>query len=174
LEGRVAFAAGDFMSPPFAAESFDAVIAIESFDHAPDKRAFVQSMSALLKPGGRLIIVDGFKAPRPFSSAEENRYRKFLAGWAVPHLCTEAELRLWASESGMAEVHGEDITADVMPHAFAIYRFAFLFVPLRLLLLALRLTSREKVGNAAATYHQYRTLRDGLWNYGVFCFRKPL
>jgi hypothetical protein len=74
----------------------------------------------------------------------------------------------------MAEVHGEDITADVMPHAFAIYRFAFLFVPLRLLLLALRLTSREKVGNAAATYHQYRTLRDGLWNYGVFCFRKPL
>ncbi len=169
----VAFAAGDFMHPPFAAASFDVIIAIESFDHAPDKRAFVRAMSSLLRPNGRLILVDGFRAARAFTAAENRDYARFLAGWAVPHLCNMEEVRAWAAEAGLAETHGEDITADVLPHARAIYRFAFVFVPLRRLLLALRLTRREKLGNAAATYHQYRTLKSGLWHYAVFCFRKP-
>ena len=173
LSHRAAFTAGDFMHPPFAAKSFDAVVAIESFDHAPDKKAFVEAMAGLLRPGGRLVVVDGFRSERDFSPQEESDYAKFLAGWAVPHLCTQAEIKTWAVGAGLEETHGEDITADVMPHAFAIYRFSFIFVPMRLALLALRLTNREKLGNAVATYHQYRTLKQGLWKYAVFCFRKP-
>jgi hypothetical protein len=59
-----------------------------------------------------------------------------------------------------------------MPHAFAIYRFAFLFVPGRWLLRKLGLTSEEKLLNATATWHQYRTLKQGLWSYRVVVFRK--
>ena len=169
----VAFAAGNFMHPPFAANSFDAVVAVESFDHAPDKAAWVKTMAGLLRPGGRLILVDGFRCERPFSASEEKDYARFLAGWAVPHLCTLPEVRSWAREAELEETHGEDITSDVLPHAFAIYRFGLLFIPLRLALSALRLTSREKLGNAVATWHQYRTLKNGLWEYAVLCFRKP-
>ena len=129
-------------------------------------------MATLLRPGGRLILVDGFRKEGSFSSREEKDYKAFLRGWAVPHLCTHSELRRWALKAGLEESHGEDITADVMPHASAISRFALIFVPLRLLLLALRLTSLEKLDNAAATWRQYRTLKQGLWNYSLFCFRK--
>ncbi len=173
-KARVSFAAGDFMHPPFAADSFDAVVAIESFDHAPDKPAWVRCMAGLLRPGGKLLIVDGFKAEAPFLREQRSAYEKFLAGWAVPHLCTVADLKSWGIDADLETLHDEDITPDVLPHASAIRRFAFFFVPLRFVLLRLGLSPREKLGNALATWHQYRTLKQGLWSYRVMVFKKPL
>lgn len=172
-QGDARFVVNDFHSPAFKPASFDAVWALESFDHAHDKQAWVQAMSALLKPGGRLMIADGFRSGTPGSAAQAATYARFLAGWAVPHLCTVAELEGYCARAGLERVHGEDISADVFPHARAIYRFGLLFIPMRWLLLKLGLTSREKLGNAYATFFQYRTLKQGLWTYGAYCFRKP-
>ena len=170
---RAHFAVNDFHVPAFKAGSFDAVWALESFDHAVDKEAWVASMFALLKPGGRLVIADGFRAGRPGDASQAGAYAAFLAGWAVPHLCSGAELEAYAARAGFEEVHGEDISADVLPHARAIFRFGLIFIPLRWLLRKLGLTSPEKLGNAYATFFQYRTLKQGLWSYGAYCFRKP-
>lgn len=166
------FVAGDFMRPPFRDASFDAVWAVESFDHAPDKAEWMRVMAAKLRPGGRIAIADGFRAEGNFVPVQAQAYADFLRGWAVPHLCTTAELLRYGRDAGLELMHEEDITADVMPHAFAIYRFAFLFVPARWLLRKLRLTSEEKLLNATATWHQYRTLKQGLWSYRVAVFRK--
>jgi tocopherol O-methyltransferase len=167
------FAVNDFHFPAFKPESFDVVWAVESFDHAADKEAWVATMFGLLKPGGRLVIADGFKTSLPENPRQAREYETFLAGWAVPHLCTAAELESYGARAGFQLVHGEDISADVLPHARAIFRFGLLFIPLRWLLQKLRLTSPEKLGNAYATYFQYRTLKQGLWTYGAYCFRKP-
>lgn len=184
--GIARFAVNDFTRPAFKPGTFDVVWALESFDHAPDKAAWVAAMARILKPGGRLVVADGFRAERPAANEaggdaaerrrrerDERDYRAFLAGWAVPHLCTRAEMQRYASEAGLELAHDEDISADVMPHARAIYRFGLLFIPVRWVLHRLRLTSLEKLGNAVATYHQYRTFRRGLWTYRVYCFRKP-
>jgi tocopherol O-methyltransferase len=171
--GRARFAVNDFHMPAFKPGSFDAVWALESFDHAVDKRAWVASMFAVLRPGGRLVIADGFRTGTPENRAQAAAYDAFLAGWAVPHLCTPREMEDWAREAGFAVEHAEDISADVMPHARAIFRFGLLFIPLRWALARLGLTSREKLGNAYATYHQYLTFRRGLWEYRAYCFRKP-
>jgi SAM-dependent methyltransferase len=146
---------------------------LESFDHAIDKRAWVAAMFDLLKPGGRLMIADGFRTGAPRDRAQAKAYEAFLAGWAVPHLCTPQEIAQWAEAAGFAVAHSEDISADVMPHARAIFRFGLIFIPLRWALARLGLTSREKLGNAYATYHQYHTFRQGLWEYRAYCFRKP-
>jgi SAM-dependent methyltransferase len=167
------FSVNDFHAPAFKPGSFDVVWAVESFDHAVDKAAWVAAMFAILKPGGRLVIADGFRAGAPANASQAREYRGFLAGWAVPHLCTPAEMESYGARAGFQRVHGEDISADVMPHARAIFRFGLIFIPLRWLLAKLRLTSPEKLGNAYATYFQYRTLKQGLWSYRAFCFRKP-
>lgn len=166
------FAAGDFMIPPFRDNTFDAVWAIESFDHAPDKAAWVHTMAAKLRPGGRIAIADGFRSEVEFSPDQTKAYSEFLKGWAVPHLCTAGEIQRYGREAGLQVECDEDITTDVMPHAFAIYRFAFFFVPLRWLLHRLGLTSEEKLLNATATWHQYRTLKQGLWSYRIVVLRK--
>lgn len=167
------FAVNDFHVPAFKPGTFDAVWAVESFDHAVDKKAWVASMYSLLKPGGRLIIADGFRAAAPRNGKQAKAYAGFLAGWAVPHLCSAPELHDYAAAAGFERAHGEDISADVLPHARAIFRFGLIFIPIRWVLAGLGLTSREKLGNAYATYFQYRAMRQGLWEYWAFCFRKP-
>ncbi len=167
------FVVNDFNVPAFKTKIFDVVWAVESFDHAEDKEAWIKAMYALLKPGGRLVIADGFRGRAPLSRSQTNQYQGFLAGWAVPHLCSFQELADYASRAGFEKSHGEDISRDVMPHARAIFRFGLLFIPIRWMLQKIGLTSLEKLGNAYATYYQYRTLKQGLWTYGVFCFRKP-
>lgn len=167
------FVVNDFHDPAFKPESFDIVWAVESFDHAVDKEAWVRTMHAILKPGGRLVIADGFRSNAPASAAQARSYASFLSGWAVPHLCSMSELENYGASAGFELRHGEDISADVLPHARAIFRFGLIFIPLRWLLQKLGLTSPEKLGNAYATYFQYQTLKQELWSYGVFCFRKP-
>jgi SAM-dependent methyltransferase len=167
------FAVNDFHAPAFKPGSFDAVWAVESFDHAVDKEAWVATMFRLLKPGGRLIIADGFREAAPRDGRQAREYAAFLSGWAVPHLCSRADLEAYASRAGFEPAHGEDISGDVLPHARAIFRFGLLFIPIRWILAKLGLTSREKLGNAYATYFQYRTFKRGLWSYCAYCFRKP-
>jgi cyclopropane fatty-acyl-phospholipid synthase-like methyltransferase len=167
LQEKVHFCNGDFMHPPFAPESFDVVWAIESSDHAPDKKQWAENMFKLLKPGGRLIVADGFKAEREFSPKEEKMYQKFLRGWAVPHLAERNEFMGYMEQAGFEKVACEDITPDVLPHAFAIWRFGLIFVPIRTVLNKIGLCSREKLGNALATLHQYPAIKKKLWTYEI-------
>ncbi len=167
------FVCGDFTKAPFQNESFDVIWAVESSDHAPDKKEWIAEMYRMLKPGGRLIVGDGFKREEPFNEKDRKEYECFLAGWAVPHLASPKEFTDGYLEAGFQQPYDEDITADVMPHAKAIFRFAFIAIPMRWTLLKLGLTSKEKYGNAQATYYQYTTLKKAFWTYRIFCGVKP-
>jgi tocopherol O-methyltransferase len=167
------FVANDYTTPAFKPESFDVIWAMESFCYAPDKEAWIRAMAPLLKPGGRLVVADGFSGRPPENRAEERAFGFFLKGWAVPHFCSFDQLQQWALGAGLGVEHAEDITADVLPHAWKIFRLGPLLVPWRRLFRALGLTGDEKLHNAYAIYHQYPTLKRGVWRYGAFCFRKP-
>lgn len=167
------FAANDYTTPAFKSGSFDAVWALESFCYAPDKQAWIRGVAPLLKPGGRLLIADGFSGRPAANRREENAFAAFLKGWAVPHFCSFEEAQAWAREAGLEVEHAEDITPDVLPHAWKIFRLGPLIVPWRRLLRALGLAGEESLHNARAIYHQYPTLKRGLWRYGALCFRKP-
>lgn len=171
--GRTEFVAGDFTKLPLKEESFDVIWATESYCHATDKKTWIQNMYRLLKPGGRLIVADGFRSDeRTFSASEEKKYHQFISGWAVPNLSSQAEHIAWCKEAGFLTVDDEDISADVEVHAKSIFRFGLLFIPIRWALLHLGLTSLEKFGNAVATYHQYTTFKRKLWTYRVIVSRK--
>jgi len=167
------FVANDYTTPAFKPGSFDVIWALESFCYAPDKAAWVRGMAPLLKPGGRLVIADGFSGREPATAAEAKSFAYFLKGWAVPHFCSFADVEAAARAAGLTVTHTEDITPDVLPHAWKIFRLGPLIVPWRLLLRALGLVGDEKLHNARAIYHQYPTLKKGIWRYGAFCFTKP-
>jgi len=50
--------AGSMLQLPFASASFDAAYATESLEHAVDIDLAVAEMCRILKPGGRLVIID--------------------------------------------------------------------------------------------------------------------
>ena len=57
--GRVALVQGDSERLPFPAAAFDVVTCSNSFHHYPDQGQAVAEMHRVLKPGGRLLLIDG-------------------------------------------------------------------------------------------------------------------
>lgn len=78
---QVSFGYADAMALPFPAESFDAVIALESIIHMPDRQQALRQIHDVLRPGGRLVLTD-FYERLPFPEEKwpaVNRYlRDFL------------------------------------------------------------------------------------------------
>src|SRR5690606_28848402 len=101
------------------------------------KAAWVRAMAPLLKPGGRLVIADGFSGRAPANAAESQSFAYFLKGWAVPHFCSFDDVQAAARAAGLTVTHAEDITPDVLPHGWKIFRLGPLIVPWRRLLRAL-------------------------------------
>lgn len=61
---------------PFASGTFDIVTCANSFHHYPDQQRAVIEMNRVLKPGGRLMLVDG--------------YRDAPWGWFIYDVCVES------------------------------------------------------------------------------------
>lgn len=69
--------------------TFDGVYALESSCHArrADKAALLQQMQRLLRPGGRLLVADGFLAgDRPLTGLQQRIYRKLCECWVIEEL----------------------------------------------------------------------------------------
>ncbi len=58
VDANLQTCAGSMTALPFAAASFDGVYATESLEHAVDIEGAVAEMCRVLKPGGRLVIID--------------------------------------------------------------------------------------------------------------------
>ncbi|HKI19325.1 MAG TPA: class I SAM-dependent methyltransferase [Isosphaeraceae bacterium] len=71
--GQVFPVQGDSERLPFASASFDIVTCANSFHHYPRQDRAIEEMRRVLKPGGRLMIIDG--------------YRDNLWGWFIYDVC---------------------------------------------------------------------------------------
>jgi ubiquinone/menaquinone biosynthesis C-methylase UbiE len=71
--GHVLPVRGDSERLPFASESFDIVTCANSFHHYPRQDRAVSEMRRVLRPGGRLMIIDG--------------YRDGVWGWFIYDVC---------------------------------------------------------------------------------------
>ncbi|GAB2805112.1 SAM-dependent methyltransferase [Streptomyces daliensis] len=58
---RAVFEHGDAMKLSFADASFDAVMALESLCHMPDRQQVLSEVARVLVPGGRLVLTDVFE-----------------------------------------------------------------------------------------------------------------
>jgi SAM-dependent methyltransferase len=57
LEERATFVRGSFVATGLEEGAADAVVTIEAFQYAPDKRAALAEIRRILRPGGRLAVV---------------------------------------------------------------------------------------------------------------------
>lgn len=114
---RVCILEGDYEDSHLRSSSFDGVYALESSCHARgvDKKLLLQEASRLLKPGGRLVIADGFLA-KPFMSKIQRRiYRRMCECWVIDEL---ADLRLFTAQLkqvGFREIMVEHLQMRVAP-----------------------------------------------------------
>lgn len=58
---RMSVVRADSQRLPFADDTFDMVTCSHSFHHYPDQSAVVKEMYRVLRPGGQLLLIDGYR-----------------------------------------------------------------------------------------------------------------
>jgi ubiquinone/menaquinone biosynthesis C-methylase UbiE len=102
----------DFCKLPRDLQQADLAFAIESFVHAQSAAAFFHQASALIKPGGFLIICDDFLADEKFLQDEKAApwLERFQKGWLISSLCTKQQASKYAEQLGFRQIDHQDLT----------------------------------------------------------------
>jgi tocopherol O-methyltransferase len=172
LSHLVTLEVADFCAMPFPDRTFDAVWALESVCHALSKRAFFAEAHRVLKPGGTLMMADGYANKTQCEDAEWATFQACFDGWHVPNLATKEELLGYFDELGFRDARFMDITENILPSATRMYRLALLAYPVEKLMewMHLRTDTQRKNFITALKQHEVFT---GEWaGYGMFVGRK--
>lgn len=113
IQNKVEFLVGDYAHTNLKPESFDVVIGIESICYAAPKRAFLAEAYRLLKPGGRLVITDGYCKHNPQDKTEIFTLKKFCSSWRLANLITYQKMSNEIRKIGFSNVKLEDKTDEI-------------------------------------------------------------
>jgi cyclopropane fatty-acyl-phospholipid synthase-like methyltransferase len=162
----------DFLNTGFENGSFTVVWAIESVCHAENKKEFLKEAYRLLKPGGRLIIDDGFLLRDIQNPKEAQDLKNFLEGLAVPNLSHENDFHKYLEETGFKNIKAWNKVMEATPSARKIRNMSVFSYPLSMATEKLGITSGILTKNNLAGLAQYKIIKSGLMGHLVFYAEK--
>ena len=75
------YALGDALALPFEDETFDAAISTQVYEYVPDMPAALAEARRVLRPGGRLLILDTDWDSIVWHSSDRDRMLRVLEKW---------------------------------------------------------------------------------------------
>ncbi len=167
------FSSQNYLQTGFSDESFDVVWGLESVCYAVDKADFLREAYRLLRPGGRLVVGDFFRAPLAPGSKDEALMAKWTASWAIDNYAEAATFTKKANQEGFVAVKVNDITNRVVPSIRRLYYTFFPGLICTTLLQWLGFRNKRQTSNTWSTWYQYRAWKRGLWQYNIITATKP-
>lgn len=136
----IALALGDYQHTDFEEASFDAVYAIESSCYAAgaNKSAFLREAHRLLRPGGRIVVADGFLGPGRLRGPQNFGFRKLCRCWAIDTLGDIGAFKREMERLDFRDIWVERMQARVTPSVLHVP-----WVTLRFLLTSVALGERK-------------------------------
>ncbi len=173
VEDRARFAVMDYAATGLADGTFDVVWALESVCYAEDKAAFVREAYRLLRPGGRLVLADGFATRDSYGGVHRRVMDSWLHSWAVRSLATPQAFAGYLKAAGFRAVRYRDVTRNIMPSARLLYLHSLYTLGIGKIAERLRIRNRIQTRNIVGCRWQYAAFKGALACYGMFCADKP-
>jgi ubiquinone/menaquinone biosynthesis C-methylase UbiE len=105
------FLEDNFCETKFPDGSFDGIITLESINYARNTRDFFQEMYRVLKPGGRLVVLDGFRTQKRLSPMMQKAYHHWLSGRAIDDLVSINDCVMLMAEQKFQQITATDISS---------------------------------------------------------------
>lgn len=105
---------------PFDDNSFDLVWSLESGEHMPDKKTFVNELFRVATPGGRIIIVtwchrDLDNGETSLTKKEEKLLAKINRAYYLPRWCSVNDYVDMLAAKGATDIRREDWSYIIAP-----------------------------------------------------------
>lgn len=167
IDSMVTFETMDITDLKFDKESFDVVIAIESFCYALDKNNFLKEAFRVLKKGGRLVISDYFSRDGYISTDENNVLTKVCKKSCI-NLCSLGQISLLLQLAGYSDVNTKDVSMNVKKsYGEGIIRLNKLHEDIIDPILRIRIDEEQD-----RNILECDCLNNGLLCYGIVCSKK--
>ncbi|MBL7735323.1 MAG: methyltransferase domain-containing protein [Chitinophagaceae bacterium] len=168
----VSFSVQDYCHTRFDDEQFDIAYAIESACYAVDKKELLSEMNRILKPGGKLVVLDFFWTNAKRGSTDEAIMKKWTESWAIADYARETDFENQLAETGFINTRRVNINREIYPSVKRLYYCYYPGVVCDLLFRMVKNRSRVNYKNVRSAFYQYRTFRKGLWNYNIYAAEK--
>lgn len=166
------FSKQNFFQTSFENESFDHIFGIESLCYAyPVQENAYRELFRVLKPGGRIAIIDGVVKRRPDTQYESKNLDAFIEGYAVQTMCTPEEIIDSLRKAGFKNIKAEDHTSYIAKSVKEINRKGYMLLPMYLLYLT-GLVTYDAARNFKAVLSQKYLYDAGIFGYYVFVAEK--
>lgn len=130
LSDRTSFLVADALAMPFADQSFDLVWSLESAEHFPDKKQFLQEAYRVLKPGGLLLMATWcHRPPTPatgeLTPQEQRHLAEIYRVYCLPPVVSIADYANLAQGLNFQQIRTADWSSAVAPFWDAVIASAF-------------------------------------------------
>jgi tocopherol O-methyltransferase len=172
LKNPPEFLVMDYTDTTFPDGTFDVVWAIESVCHAENKRDFLHEAWRILKPGGRLILADGFHVKNEYSAEERELLAKAVNGWAVNSMESIPNFEKYLKEEKFVGIEKIDATEWVIPSSRKLFFYSFPAIAWSKLGEYFGWSTKTQTRDFLSYHFQFWAVRKGLCKYMIFFAKK--
>jgi len=130
VKANTQFLLQNYCKTTFPDSSYDGIIALESAIYANKNEDLVAELYRVLKPGGRIVIIDGFRTEKLIPQSLMKIYKIWLDGRALVDLEKVTAFASYMQHLGFHDVKVRNISSHVLPsYFFGALVGSVLFIP---------------------------------------------